>query len=197
MLTLRLFIHRLRTTLPATAFPDILRAGHRRSGMPDERHIGGNINESGDPFERARANISCGGIWCGLVGYARQRAEAGRQHHRRSRTRYPRVRSAEGRRLRHGGTDCVVRDLRYAHLSRRQRQAAAEARTVLGALRGLQDVDLQAASWRQVPRRHAVQRRGLQGQFRPAEGSCEQVSLRLLYLLHQRRSGTRRADVGL
>ena len=135
MLILRLFIHRLRTTLPATAFPDILRAGHRRSGMPDERHIGGNINESGDPFERARANISCGGIWCGIVGNARQRAEAGRQHHRRSRTRYSRFRSAEGRRVRHRGTERVIRALRYAHLSRRQRQAAAQARTVLGRIR--------------------------------------------------------------
>ena len=64
-------------------------------------------------------------------------------------------------------------------------KAAAQARAVLDPFRRLQDLDLQAASRRQVPRRHAVQRRGLQGQFRPAEGSREQVPLRLLHRQHQ------------
>ncbi len=41
--------------------------------------------------------------------------KAGRQHHRRPRTRYPRFRSAQGRRVRHRGTDRIIRDLRYAH----------------------------------------------------------------------------------
>ena len=43
-------------------------------------------------------------------------AEAGRQHHRRPRARYSRLRSAEGRRLRHGGANRGGGDLRHAHL---------------------------------------------------------------------------------
>ena len=45
------------------------------------------------------------GFGVALSAGPRQRPEAGRQHHRRPRTRYPRFRSAEGRRLRYGGTD--------------------------------------------------------------------------------------------
>ena len=83
--------------------------------------------------------------------------------------------------LRHRRADGGCRDLRHAHLSRRRRQGPAQARAVLDAFRRLQDLDLQAAARRQVPRRHAVQRRSLQGQFRPAEGSRQQVPLRLLH----------------
>ena len=50
-------------------------------------------------------------------------------------------------------------------------EAAAEARAVLDPFRRFQDLDLQAAARRQVPGRHAVQRRSGEGQFRPAEGS--------------------------
>ena len=78
-----------------------------------------------------------------------------------------------------------------------ERQAATEARAVLDAFRGLQDLDLQAASRRQVPRRHAVQRRSVQREFRPAERSCQQVPLRLLYRQRQQRAGARRTDGGL
>ena len=59
---------------------------------------------------------------------------------------------------------------------------------VVGAFGGFQDLDLQAASRRQVPRRHAVQCGSLQGEFRPAEGSRQQVPLRLLYRGDQRAS---------
>ena len=58
----------------------------------------------------------------------------------------------------------------------------------------LQDLDLQAAARRQIPRRHAVQRAGGEGEFRPPEGSRQQVPLRLLHRLHQRRAGARRID---
>ena len=37
----------------------------------------------------------------------------------------------------------------------------------------------------------------VQGEFRPAEGSRQQVPLRLLYRLHQQRAGARRTDGGL
>ena len=75
--------------------------------------------------------------------------------------------------------------------------AAAEACAVVDPFGRLQDLDLQAAARRQIPRRHAVQCRSGQGEFRPAEGSGQQVPLRLLHRLHQRRAGARRTDGGL
>ena len=143
------------------------------------------------------ANIPCCGIWRCSVRSSCQRPKAGRQHHRRPGARYSRFRSAEGRRVRYRGGNRGGGDFRYAHLSRRQGRGAAEARAVLDPLGRLQDLDLQAAARRQVPRRHAVQRRGGEGQFRPAEGSGQQMPLRLLHRLHPRRAGARRTDGGL
>ena len=86
-------------------------------------------------------------------------------------------------------------DFRHPDQSRRQGRAAAKTRAVLVFLRGLQDLDLQAAARRQVPRRHAVQCGSRQGQFRPAEGSRQQVPLRLLSRRDQQRAGARRTDL--
>ena len=61
--------------------------------------------------------------------------------------------------------------------------AAAEACAVLDPFGRLQDLDLQAAAGRQIPRWHAVQRGSSQGEFRPAEGSRQQMPLRLLHRL--------------
>ena len=76
-------------------------------------------------------------------------------------------------------------------------EAAAEARAVLDPFGRFQDLDLQAAARRQIPRRHAVQCRSREGQFRPAEGSGQQMPLCLLHLLHPRCAGARRTDGGL
>ena len=51
--------------------------------------------------------------------------------------------------------------------------------------RRLQDLDLQAQARREVPRRHAVQRRSGGVELRPPEGSQEQLPLRLLHRQHR------------
>src|SRR5206468_10871001 len=86
-LTLRRFIRRLANALARDC---VSGQSYRSDHDPEYRTNdtpGGNINESGDRFERARANISCGGIWRGVVGNARPRAESGPQPHGRARTR--------------------------------------------------------------------------------------------------------------
>ena len=98
---------------------------------------------------------------------------------------------------RYGGENRGCVDFRHAHHARRQGRGAAEARAVLEFLGGFQDLDLQAAARRQIPRRHAVQCRSGQGEFRPAEGSGQQVPLRLLHRRYQGRAGAGRTDRGL
>ena len=50
-------------------------------------------------------------------------------------------------------------------------EAQPEACPVVEPFGRLQDLDLQAAARRQIPRRYAIQRRSGEGEFRPAEGS--------------------------
>ena len=102
------------------------------------RSIGGSTNESGNPLARACANISCRGIrHCSGCKSLRcksgQRPEAGRQHHRRPRTRYSRFRSAEGRRVRYLGADRGGGDFRYADHSRRQGRSRSRSSRCPGA----------------------------------------------------------------
>ncbi len=80
------------------------------------------------------------------------------------------------------------RDLRYAHHARRQGRGRSQSWQLSWSHSDdLQDLDLQAAPGREIPRRHAVQCASLQGELRSAEGPRQQVPLRLLH--HQRQGG--------
>ncbi|MGY4361876.1 hypothetical protein ACVW0J_008369 [Bradyrhizobium sp. i1.7.7] len=136
---------------------------------------------------QARADFPCCGIYSPSAGWAGAGAEGGRQHHRRSGAGDYGLRSAQGRGLRHLDLHRRGRDLRYAHHARRQGRGRAKAGSVLDPFRRLQDLDLQAAPGREIPRRHAVQCASLQGELRSAEGPRQQVPLRLLH--HQRQGG--------
>ena len=115
-INLRLFIRGLRTALPATAFPDNLAASdHDPEYRTDDTSEGTSMKAAIRSSALARIFLVAG-FGVALSAMPASAQKAGRQHHRRPRTRYSRLRSAEGRRVRHRGADRVIRDLRYAHL---------------------------------------------------------------------------------
>ena len=183
----------------APAIPDNLAAQSstiRNTGRTGT--LGGNINESGNPFARACAIISCGGIWrLALSGGPASAQKQGGSITMGLELDIPGFDPLKVGVFDTAALTAAAATFRHADLSRRQGRAAAEACAVLDPFGGLQDLDLQAAARRQVPRRHAVQCRSVQGEFRPAERSRQQMPLRLLYRRTQQRGGAGRTDAGL
>src|SRR5258706_14474664 len=114
---LRLFLRAPPPALPEPAIPANLTV----INDPEPRTDGileGAPNDSGIALKQARANIPWHGTWRYLARESRQRAKAGRQHHRWSRTRHSRLRSPKGRRVRYGRGNRGRNDFRHAYHSR-------------------------------------------------------------------------------